>query len=189
MSCNGCRVLRRRCSEPCILRPCLDWIPSPQSQGFATLFLSKFFGRSDLLSFIAAVPESNRPALFQSLLYEACGRTVNPVGGAVGLLSTGNWRECQSAVETVLTGGTLRPVVAGTLRNESPGPFLTPSNPIIFGAGKGGGAMNCAPEKQPAGAGMWLKWEESGTMMSFGGGDCGVQNFKAQDPKLLNLFV
>lgn len=46
-------------------------------------------------------------ALFQSLLFEACGRTVNPVNGAVGLLWTGNWHVCQSAVETVLRGGVL----------------------------------------------------------------------------------
>lgn len=49
-------------------------------------------------------------ALFQSLLFEACGRTVNPVNGAVGLLWTGNWHVCQTAVETVLRGGTLRPL-------------------------------------------------------------------------------
>ncbi len=48
-------------------------------------------------------------ALFQSLLYEACGRTVNPVFGAVGLLASGNWQLCQVAVETVLKGGSLRP--------------------------------------------------------------------------------
>ncbi len=48
-------------------------------------------------------------ALFQSLLYEACGRTVNPVFGAVGLLGSGNWQLCQAAVETVLKGGSLRP--------------------------------------------------------------------------------
>lgn len=46
-------------------------------------------------------------ALFQSLLFEACGRTVNPVNGAVGLLWTGNWHVCQAAVETVLRGGEL----------------------------------------------------------------------------------
>lgn len=50
------------------------------------------------------------PALFQSLLFEAAGRTVNPVNGAVGLLSTGNWHICQAAVETVLRGGALRPL-------------------------------------------------------------------------------
>lgn len=49
-------------------------------------------------------------ALFQSLLFEACGRTVNPVNGAVGLLWTGNWNACQSAVETVLGGGALLPI-------------------------------------------------------------------------------
>lgn len=49
-------------------------------------------------------------ALFQSLLLEACGRTVNPVNGAVGLLWTGNWHVCQAAVETVLRGGTPRPI-------------------------------------------------------------------------------
>ncbi|CAK9166816.1 unnamed protein product [Ilex paraguariensis] len=49
-------------------------------------------------------PQSQRPALLQSLLFEACGRTVNPENGAVGLLWTGNWHLCQSVVETVLRG-------------------------------------------------------------------------------------
>ncbi|CAH8345044.1 unnamed protein product [Eruca vesicaria subsp. sativa] len=110
MSCNGCRVLRKGCSETCILRPCLQWIESAESQGHATVFVAKFFGRAGLMSFISAVPEPNRPALFQSLLFEACGRTVNPVNGAVGMLWTGNWQVCQAAVETVLRGGTLRPI-------------------------------------------------------------------------------
>ncbi|KAH9712270.1 LOB domain-containing protein 38 [Citrus sinensis] len=88
MSCNGCRVLRKGCSESCILRPCLQWIESPESQGHATVFVAKFFGRAGLMSFISAVPESQRP----------------------GLLWTGNWHVCQAAVETVLRGGTLRPV-------------------------------------------------------------------------------
>ncbi|KAM7251666.1 hypothetical protein ACFE04_023549 [Oxalis oulophora] len=108
MSCNGCRVLRKGCSETCILRPCLQWIETPEAQGHATVFVAKFFGRAGLMSFISAVPENQRPALFQSLLYEACGRTVNPVNGAVGLLWTGNWHVTQAAVETVLRGGTLR---------------------------------------------------------------------------------
>ncbi|XP_054823584.1 LOB domain-containing protein 38-like [Prosopis cineraria] len=110
MSCNGCRVLRKGCSESCILRPCLQWIDTPEAQGHATVFVAKFFGRAGLMSFISNVPENRRPALFQSLLFEACGRTVNPVNGAVGLLWTGNWHVCQAAVETVLRGGTLRPI-------------------------------------------------------------------------------
>ncbi|XP_038881030.1 LOB domain-containing protein 37-like [Benincasa hispida] len=110
MSCNGCRVLRKGCSESCILRPCLQWIDTAEAQGHATVFVAKFFGRAGLMSFISAVPESQRPSLFQSLLFEACGRTVNPVNGAVGLLWTGNWHVCQAAVDTVLRGGTLRPI-------------------------------------------------------------------------------
>lgn len=35
---------------------------------------------------------------------------MNPVNGAVGLLSTGNWHVCQASVDTVLRGGTLRPI-------------------------------------------------------------------------------
>nr|GMD55221.1 LOB domain-containing protein 37-like [Ipomoea batatas] len=110
MSCNGCRVLRKGCSDTCILRPCLHWIQSADAQGNATIFVAKFFGRAGLLSFISAVPENQRPSLFQSLLYEAAGRTVNPVNGAVGLLGSGNWHVCQAAVETVLRGGELRPI-------------------------------------------------------------------------------
>ncbi|XP_047161166.1 LOB domain-containing protein 39-like isoform X1 [Vigna umbellata] len=108
MSCNGCRVLRKGCSETCPLRSCLQWIESAESQRHATLFLAKFFGRTDLMSFIASVPQTRRPALFQSLLFEGCGRTVNPVNGAVGLLCSGNWHLCEAAVETVLAGGVLR---------------------------------------------------------------------------------
>ncbi|KAL4376272.1 hypothetical protein GQ457_02G008270 [Hibiscus cannabinus] len=129
MSCNGCRVLRKGCSESCILRPCLQWIDSPEAQGHATVFVAKFFGRAGLMSFISAVPESQRPALFQSLLFEACGRTVNPVNGAVGLLWTGNWHVCQAAMETVLRGGTLRAMpglMAPTpLSDETPGAKFT----------------------------------------------------------------
>lgn len=110
MSCNGCRVLRKGCSDNCILRSSLLWIDGAEAQGHATLFVAKFFGRAGLLSFISAVPENQRPSLFQSLLYEAVGRTVNPVNGAVGLLWSGSWHLCQAAVETVLRGGALQPI-------------------------------------------------------------------------------
>ncbi|XP_057466373.1 LOB domain-containing protein 38-like [Actinidia eriantha] len=110
MSCNGCRVLRKGCNENCILRQSIQGIESPQAQANATVFVAKFFGRAGLMSFLSSVPHSQRPALFQSLLFEACGRTVNPVNGAVGLLGTGNWNVCQAAVETVLRGGVLRPI-------------------------------------------------------------------------------
>jgi hypothetical protein len=108
LSCNGCRVLRKGCSDDCSIRPCLQWIKSPEAQANATVFLAKFYGRAGLMNLINAGPESLRPGIFRSLLYEACGRIVNPIYGSVGLLWSNNWQMCQAAVEAVLTG---KPIV------------------------------------------------------------------------------
>eukprot|EP00258_Populus_trichocarpa_P008873 XP_002314861.3 LOB domain-containing protein 41 [Populus trichocarpa] len=104
MSCNGCRVLRKGCNDNCTIRPCLQWIKSTDSQANATLFLAKFYGRAGLINLIEAAPQRLRPAIFSSLLYEACGRIVNPVYGSVGMLWSGNWAQCQAAVDAVLKG-------------------------------------------------------------------------------------
>ncbi|CAL9781688.1 unnamed protein product [Musa acuminata subsp. burmannicoides] len=104
MSCNGCRVLRKGCSDDCSIRPCLQWIRNPESQANATVFLAKFYGRAGLMNLINAGPEHLRPAIFRSLLYEACGRIVNPIYGSVGLLWSGSWQLCQAAMEAVLKG-------------------------------------------------------------------------------------
>ncbi|KAH6788577.1 LOB domain-containing protein 38 [Perilla frutescens var. frutescens] len=205
MSCNGCRVLRRGCSDQCILRPCLEWIETPQAQANATLFVSKFFGRSDLMSFISAVAENKRPALFQSLLFEACGRTVNPVNGAVGLLSTGNWAICQAAVQTVLAGGVPRPVTVGILTPGSDeaaeaiawgslqkslskqrsgmqgslGYFVGESLPL-----SGGGTVNCM-ENTAASLGSGI----SEVSPELGNGESVAKQVGSKRPKLLNLFA
>ncbi|KAF8728338.1 hypothetical protein HU200_018383 [Digitaria exilis] len=103
MSCNGCRVLRKGCSEACVLRPCLQWIDTADAQGHATVFVAKFFGRAGLLSFISAVPDAQRPAA--CLICKAdhvalpsilCVRSVVPVAAA--------------AVDTVLRGGAIGPL-------------------------------------------------------------------------------
>ncbi|XP_071703082.1 LOB domain-containing protein 41-like [Rutidosis leptorrhynchoides] len=104
MSCNGCRVLRKGCSDDCSIKPCLQWIKSPESQANATVFLAKFYGRAGLMNLVNAGPDHLRPAIFRSLLYEACGRIVNPIYGSVGLLWSGKWQLCQNAVEAVLNG-------------------------------------------------------------------------------------
>lgn len=109
LSCNGCRVLRKGCSEDCSIRPCLQWIKSPEAQANATVFLAKFYGRAGLMNLInAGTDDSLRPGIFRSLLYEACGRIVNPIYGSVGLLWSNNWQMCQAAVEAVLSG---KPIV------------------------------------------------------------------------------
>ncbi|XP_078174914.1 LOB domain-containing protein 42-like [Carex rostrata] len=121
MSCNGCRVLRKGCSDSCVIRPCLQWIPNSEAQANATVFLAKFYGRAGLINLIAAGPEHHRPAIFRSLLYEACGRILNPVYGSVGLLWSGNWKLCQAAVESVLRG---RPITAAPEAATSSVPLL-----------------------------------------------------------------
>lgn len=188
MSCNGCRVLRRGCGVDCILRPCLDELDNPQAQANATLFLSKFFGRTNLFSFISSVPLHRRPALYRSLLYEACGRTVNPVGGAVGLLSTGNWHLCVRAVDTVLSGGDLRqispdfPNPSGRFQKggwgNSEQSAVTQSRPT---ATIDGGARRGSTER------TWASEEVCGSRES----GCRIARDVAggKEPKLLNLFL
>jgi hypothetical protein len=121
LSCNGCRVLRKGCTEACTIRPCLQWIKAPDAQANATVFLAKFYGRAGLLNLIDAAPgDDQRPAVFRSLLYEACGRIVNPVYGSVGLLWSGNWHLCQAAVEAVLKGAPIVQISAEDAAAASP---------------------------------------------------------------------
>lgn len=63
MSCNGCRVLRKGCSEDCMLRHCLLRIENPQAQARATLFVAKFFGRAILMSFLSSVQANQRSGI------------------------------------------------------------------------------------------------------------------------------
>jgi len=125
MSCNGCRVLRKGCSDGCVIRPCLQWIRNPEAQANATVFLAKFYGRAGLINLIAAGPEHLRPAIFRSLLYEACGRMVNPVYGSVGLLWSGNWPLCQQAVEAVLKGSPITQLSATSAAAAAVPPLKT----------------------------------------------------------------
>ncbi|CAN6549461.1 unnamed protein product [Malus baccata var. baccata] len=121
MSCNGCRVLRKGCSDECEIRPCIEWIKSSESQANATLFLAKFYGRAGLLNLINAGSPALRPAIFKSLLYEACGRIVNPTYGSVGLMWSGGWDQCQAAVDAVLEGSPIIGIDADVLkRNTNP---------------------------------------------------------------------
>ncbi|CAH2055287.1 unnamed protein product, partial [Thlaspi arvense] len=117
MSCNGCRVLRKGCSEDCSIRPCLAWIKSPEAQANATVFLAKFYGRAGLMNLINAGPDHLRPGIFRSLLHEACGRIVNPIYGSVGLLWSGNWHLCQAAVEAVMKGDPITEIATEAATN------------------------------------------------------------------------
>ncbi|OAY73113.1 LOB domain-containing protein 41 [Ananas comosus] len=142
MSCNGCRVLRKGCTEDCSIRPCLQWIKNPESQANATLFLAKFYGRAGLINLINAGPAHLRPAIFRSLLYEACGRIANPIYGSVGLLWSGNWQVCQSAVEAVLKGAPVEPIPSV---ESAAAPLLSPSPPPLITTAAAAAAANNKP--------------------------------------------
>ncbi|KAK4346798.1 hypothetical protein RND71_033137 [Anisodus tanguticus] len=126
VSCNGCRVLRKGCSESCSIRHCLQWIKTPEYQSNATVFLAKFYGRAGLMNLINTGPDHLRPAIFRSLLYEACGRIVNPIYGSVGLLWSGNWQLCQNAVEAVLKGAPITPIASEVAVNNNGPPLKLP---------------------------------------------------------------
>ncbi|CAI9758394.1 unnamed protein product [Fraxinus pennsylvanica] len=123
LSCNGCRVLRKGCSENCSIKPCLQWIKSPESQANATVFLAKFYGRAGLTNLINAGPEHLRPAIFRSLLYEACGRIVNPIYGSIGLVWSGSWNLVQNAVEAVLKGNPITQIASDAAETKHGPPF------------------------------------------------------------------
>ncbi|KAH6759981.1 LOB domain-containing protein 41 [Perilla frutescens var. frutescens] len=123
MSCNGCRVLRKGCSDNCSIRPCLEWIKSPDSQANATVFLAKFYGRAGLMNLVNAGPPHLRPAIFRSLLYEACGRIVNPIHGSVGLMWSGSWQLCHNAVEAVLRGAPITQMATDAAETKNGPPF------------------------------------------------------------------
>ncbi|GAA0187330.1 hypothetical protein LIER_34618 [Lithospermum erythrorhizon] len=114
-SCQGCRVLRKGCNQDCVLRDCIQWIPNPQSQANATMFLAKFYGRTGLVNLIEPVHPTMRPDLCKSLLFEACGRIMNPIYGSLGMFSPANWASCQAAVERVLEG---QPILQFSVSNE-----------------------------------------------------------------------
>ncbi|PQQ08107.1 LOB domain-containing protein 40 [Prunus yedoensis var. nudiflora] len=142
MSCNGCRVLRKGCSEKCSIRPSIEWIKSPDSQANATLFLAKFYGRAGLLNLINAGSQHLRPAIFKSLLYEACGRIVNPTFGSVGLMSSGSWAQCQAAVDAVLAGSPIAGVDADALHLIPSPPNKSGDIRHVFRDSNSGGSRN-----------------------------------------------
>ncbi|KAF7819872.1 LOB domain-containing protein 41-like [Senna tora] len=144
LSCNGCRVLRKGCSADCPIRPCLQWIPSPESQSNATLFLAKFYGRAGLINLINSGAPHVRPAIFKSWLYEACGRIVNPIFGSAGLLSSGSWHLCQAAVEAVLRGA---PITTVSLESACDGVSPLLKSCDIRHVGRKGNSTACVSDK------------------------------------------
>lgn len=62
-------------------------------------------------------------AIFRSLLYEACGRILNPIYGSVGLLWSGSWQLCHAATEAVLSGMPITPIASASTSEASTPPL------------------------------------------------------------------
>jgi hypothetical protein len=153
-------------------------------------------------------------AVFQSLLYEAAGRTINPVSGAVGLLGAGSWQPCQAAVETVLRGGAIGPLpefdvgrdtfalaarravgcstfstakrAPTTTRTNVGTPPVPPPEPSCdVGLWLSPGSPPAPGERRRLGTPSMTSEESVTTTTTSGGGGGGG----GREPELLNLFV
>lgn len=116
----------------------------------------------------------------------------------MGLLSTGNWPVCEAAVETVLAGGTLRPVsgvgVLSPDSNEASEAFCNSGGlwrvqPPFFMHGSDGDEMmvEFESDQNMSASASFRSSEASDVWGSFG--SCGIEGVGGKEPKLLNLFV
>lgn len=112
------------------------------------------------------------------------------MNGALGLLSTGNWNICKIAVNTVLSGGTLRPISAGILTQQT-----DEASEAFRSATKwyntNSRTKQSDLEKNEITISFNSDSEESGSMISFeSGDDYDMKDQRGEEePKLLNLFA
>ncbi|KAH9331243.1 hypothetical protein KI387_003351, partial [Taxus chinensis] len=75
-SCGACRILRRRCSEKCVLAP---YLPPNDLHKFATVH--RVFGASNMIKMLKDLPINQRGDAVDSMVYEANARLRDPVYG------------------------------------------------------------------------------------------------------------
>ncbi|PIN22464.1 hypothetical protein CDL12_04830 [Handroanthus impetiginosus] len=82
-SCAACKFLKRRCSPDCQFRP---YFRSDEYDKFAKVH--KVFGASNVIKILNQVPEDQRPAAVNSLVYEAEVRLRDPIYGCIGAIAS-----------------------------------------------------------------------------------------------------
>ncbi|GAQ82540.1 Lateral organ boundaries (LOB) domain-containing protein [Klebsormidium nitens] len=80
--CAACKVLRRKCTEECLLAP---HFPLREKDKF--LVLHKCYGAANLMKILADIPKYLRGDAISCLAYEAQARTLDPVYGCVGIIA------------------------------------------------------------------------------------------------------
>ncbi|XP_073006946.1 LOB domain-containing protein 1-like [Typha latifolia] len=79
--CAACKILRRRCTEKCVLAP---YFPPTEPLKFTTAH--RVFGASNIIKFLQELPESQRADAVSSMVYEANARVRDPVYGCAGVV-------------------------------------------------------------------------------------------------------
>ncbi|KAA8543613.1 hypothetical protein F0562_021641 [Nyssa sinensis] len=83
MPCAACRLLRRRCTEDCILLP---YFPPNAADKFAAVH--RIFGASNICKMLQEIPIDHRGDAVTSMVYEAEARLQDPVYGCVALITS-----------------------------------------------------------------------------------------------------
>ncbi|XP_057752914.1 LOB domain-containing protein 1 [Arachis stenosperma] len=79
--CAACKILRRRCTEKCMLAP---YFPPTEPTKFT--IAHRVFGASNIVKFLQEIPESQRADAVSSMVYEASARIRDPVYGCAGAI-------------------------------------------------------------------------------------------------------
>nr|AJP06312.1 LBD1 [Pinus tabuliformis] len=79
--CAACKLLRRRCTESCVLAP---YFPQNDAQKFADAH--RVFGASNIIKMLEDLPLEKRADAVSSMVYEASARLRDPVYGCAGTI-------------------------------------------------------------------------------------------------------
>ncbi|KAK4774854.1 hypothetical protein SAY86_009789 [Trapa natans] len=79
--CAACKILRRRCTDNCVLAP---YFPPTEPLKFTTAH--RVFGASNIIKFLQELPETHRADAVSSMVYEANARLRDPIYGCAGAI-------------------------------------------------------------------------------------------------------
>ncbi|KAE8660341.1 LOB domain-containing protein 11 [Hibiscus syriacus] len=79
--CAACKILRRRCTDKCVLAP---YFPPTEPAKFT--IAHRVFGASNIIKFLQELPEFQRADAVSSMVYEASARIRDPVYGCAGAI-------------------------------------------------------------------------------------------------------
>ncbi|KAM0953230.1 putative transcription factor AS2-LOB family [Dioscorea sansibarensis] len=80
--CAACKILRRRCTDKCILAPYF-----PPTDPLKFTIAHRVFGASNIIKFLQELPESQRADAVSAIVYESSARMRDPVYGSAGVVS------------------------------------------------------------------------------------------------------